>query len=143
MNKNLSLRGGLATDAWITLVWERVWSHNFSIYLDYEFSHPFEPPIEAGTSFYVGILAQKAIRLGRLLDPGWYAPLLDPSPLLDGHPPAPLSLTHYRLVMCVAARSELPGKGSTGTLFRGGEIVTFKILPGCHDKCPHNYTITH
>jgi hypothetical protein len=35
MNKNFSLRGGLATDAWITSVWERVWSHNFSIYLDY------------------------------------------------------------------------------------------------------------
>ncbi len=35
MNKNFSLQGGLATDAWITLVWERVWKHNFSIYLDY------------------------------------------------------------------------------------------------------------
>ncbi len=37
----------------------------------YEFSHPFEHPVEAGTSFYVRILAQKATRLGRLLDPGW------------------------------------------------------------------------
>ncbi len=35
MNKNFSQQGGLATDAWITSVWERVWSHNFSIYLDY------------------------------------------------------------------------------------------------------------
>jgi hypothetical protein len=35
MNKNFSLQGGLATDTWITLVWERVWSNNFSIYLDY------------------------------------------------------------------------------------------------------------
>jgi hypothetical protein len=32
----------------------------------YEFSHPFEPPVEACTSFYIGILAQKATRLGRL-----------------------------------------------------------------------------
>jgi hypothetical protein len=31
----------------------------------------FEPPVEARTSFYVGILAQKATWLGRLLDPGW------------------------------------------------------------------------
>ncbi len=37
----------------------------------YKFSHPFEPPVEACTSFYVGILAQKATRLGSLLDPGW------------------------------------------------------------------------
>jgi hypothetical protein len=37
----------------------------------YEFTHPFEPPVETYTSFYVGILAQKATRLGRLLDPGW------------------------------------------------------------------------
>ena len=37
----------------------------------YEFSHPFEPPVEACTSFYVGVLAQKDTRLGRLLDPGW------------------------------------------------------------------------
>jgi hypothetical protein len=37
----------------------------------YEFSHPFEPPIEACTSFYVEVLAQKDTRLGRLLDPGW------------------------------------------------------------------------
>ncbi len=32
---------------------------------------PFEPPVEACTSFNVGILAQKAPWLGRLLDPGW------------------------------------------------------------------------
>jgi hypothetical protein len=37
----------------------------------YEFSHPFEPPVEACTSFYVGILSQKATQLGKLLDPGW------------------------------------------------------------------------
>jgi hypothetical protein len=37
----------------------------------YEFSHLFEPPVEASTSFHVGILAQKATCLGRLLDPGW------------------------------------------------------------------------
>jgi hypothetical protein len=34
----------------------------------YEFSHPFEPPIEAYTSLYVRISAQKATRLGRLLE---------------------------------------------------------------------------
>ncbi len=41
--------------------------------LAYEFSHPFEPPVEACTSFYfyIGSLALKATRLGRLLDPGW------------------------------------------------------------------------
>jgi hypothetical protein len=37
----------------------------------YKFSHPFEPPVEASTSFYVGVLAQKATWLGRFLDPGW------------------------------------------------------------------------
>jgi hypothetical protein len=31
----------------------------------------FEPLVEACTSFNVGILAQKATWLGRLLDPGW------------------------------------------------------------------------
>ncbi len=41
------------------------------IFYNYEFSHPFESPVEAGTSFYIGILAQKATRLGRLLDSGW------------------------------------------------------------------------
>ncbi len=35
-----------------------------------EFSLPFEPPVEACTSIFVGILALKATRLGRLLDPG-------------------------------------------------------------------------
>jgi hypothetical protein len=38
---------------------------------EYMFKQPFEPPIEARTSFYVGILDQKATRLGRLLDSGW------------------------------------------------------------------------
>jgi hypothetical protein len=33
--------------------------------------HPFEPPIEACTSFYVEILAQKVTWFGRLLDLGW------------------------------------------------------------------------
>ncbi len=32
----------------------------------YEFKEPFEPLIEACTSFYVGIMAQKATQLGRL-----------------------------------------------------------------------------
>ncbi len=32
--------------------------------------------------------------------------------------------------MCVAARSNFPNKGSTGTLSGGGQIVTFWILPG-------------
>jgi hypothetical protein len=40
-------------------------------FYQYKFSHPFEPPIKACTSFYVGVLAQKATRLGRFLDPGW------------------------------------------------------------------------
>ncbi len=69
-------------------------------------------------------------------------PLLDPLLLLDDHPPVPLSLTHYRLAMCVAAWSKSPGEGSTGTLSRGGKIVTFEILPGRPDKCPHNSTMT-
>ncbi len=48
-----------------------VFNENYFDWVDYEFSHPFERPVEAGNSFYVGILAQKATRLGRLLDPGW------------------------------------------------------------------------
>jgi hypothetical protein len=36
----------------------------------YVFSQPFEPPVVAFTSFYVGILTQKATWLGRLLDFG-------------------------------------------------------------------------
>ena len=44
---------------------------NFLNVYVYKFSHPFEPPVEAYTSFYVGILTQKATQLGRLLDPGW------------------------------------------------------------------------
>jgi hypothetical protein len=45
----------------------------YVIYLSiiYEFKQAFEPPKEACTSFYVGILAQKATLVGRLLDPGW------------------------------------------------------------------------
>jgi hypothetical protein len=35
LDKDFSAQGILATDAWITLVWERTWSHNFCIYLDY------------------------------------------------------------------------------------------------------------
>ncbi len=48
--------------------------HLRSIYLlmsNYKFKQPFEPPVEACTSFYAGILAQKATRLGRSFDPGW------------------------------------------------------------------------
>jgi hypothetical protein len=60
--------------------------------------------------------------------------LFDPSPLSDDHPLAPLPSTHYPLAMCVAAWSKMPGKVSTGTLSRRGEIVTFEILPGRPDK---------
>ncbi len=35
LDEDFSARDILATDAWITLVWERTWSHNFCIYLDY------------------------------------------------------------------------------------------------------------
>jgi hypothetical protein len=35
LDENFSLQGNLATDAWITLVWEGAWSHDFNIYLDY------------------------------------------------------------------------------------------------------------
>ncbi len=35
LDKDYSAQGILATDAWITLVWERTWNHNFCIYLDY------------------------------------------------------------------------------------------------------------
>jgi hypothetical protein len=38
---------------------------------EYEFKQLFEPPIDACNSFYIEIQAQKATRLGRLLDPGW------------------------------------------------------------------------
>ncbi len=60
--------------------------------------------------------------------------MFDPSPSLDDHPPAPLLSTYYRLAMCVADWSESPSKASTGTLSRGGGIVTFEIMPGHPDK---------
>jgi hypothetical protein len=34
---------------------------------EYEFSHPFEPLVEACTSFYVGILSQKESKIFALL----------------------------------------------------------------------------
>ncbi len=106
-----------------------------SIYhLRYKFSQPFEPPVEACTSFYLGILAQKATRLGRFLDPRWYMPLFGPLLLTDNHPLAPLPLTHYHLAMCIAAWSESPSEASTSMLSRGVDIVTFEILPGRPNK---------
>jgi hypothetical protein len=69
--------------------------------------------------------------------------LFDPSPSPDDHPPAPLPSTHYPLAMCGTAWSKLPGEGSTGTLSREGEIVTFEISLGRPDKCPHNSVMTH
>ncbi len=51
----------LGVSAFLSIVYNRL----------YEFSQLFEPPVEACTSVYVGILAQKANQLGSLLDPGW------------------------------------------------------------------------
>jgi hypothetical protein len=111
--------------------------------IGYEFKQPFESPVKTCTSFYIGILAQKAISLGRLLAPRWQAPLFDPLLMSGDHLPAPLSLTHYRLTMCVAVLFDLPGEVRIGTLARGGEIVTFEVMPGCPNKCTLNSIMMH
>ncbi len=35
LNKDYRKRGGLATECWVKAVWERVWSYNFAVHLDY------------------------------------------------------------------------------------------------------------
>ncbi len=76
------------------------------------------------------ILFSTAGRLGGVSDHYPTAPLIVGFGSLDARAPAPAPSTHYRLAMCVAAWSESPGEASTGTLSRGGNIVTFEISPG-------------
>jgi hypothetical protein len=35
LNKDYGKQGGLATECWVKAVWERVWSYNFAVHLDY------------------------------------------------------------------------------------------------------------
>jgi hypothetical protein len=59
------------------------------------------------------------------MDNGRNPPLFGHFRSSDGNPPAPLTATHYRDAICVAAWSESPEQTSNGTLSDGGEIVRF------------------
>ena len=70
--------------------------------------------------------AQKAVPLDRLVDHGPNLHLFGLLPSSDNRLPAPLAVTRYQDVMCVAAWSEpeSPNEASIGTLSRGGWFVT-------------------
>jgi hypothetical protein len=109
----------------------------------YESKQPFEPPIEVCTSFYVGKLAQKATRLGRLLDPGGKHHCLTPRHCRTTTPRTSTFDTLMAYAACHGLVQNCPAGRAPVRFLGGGDIVTFEILPGHPNKRWNNLLLMH